>query len=557
MSNYFKQRHFVLTALITLSALLCLVAYKVEIISLSRDAVVILILLLGVLVINQLLEIVKSRELEQQIEKSLQQQQKAEQSEVFYRNLVDNIIDIVTIVNNRGEISYASPSAERVLGLSVEQYISHDIRELVNLDDVLQIDFKTLYTQYVDNNKMVHRVRSASGEYHIMESSICPFDNGDGEEYYLLSSRDITVRAKAEAENRKLQRVIEQLPNSVIITDTDGSIEYVNPAFEKSTGYSATEAIGLNPRVLKSETTPSCVFVDLWKTIKTGNVWQGEFVNKKKNGELYEESVQIIPITNYRGEIGQYVAIKENITELKHAQHQAESANRAKSMFLSRMSHELRTPLHAINGFSSLMLKSKKNPLNDKQKEMAEQILAGGNHLLQLINEVLDLAIIESGKLPLSLEPLDPGSIIDDCLALIQPLAKNQNIIIRNCAPEILPQIRADLTRTKQALLNFLSNAVKYNRPGGLVTLQVKEETAGTLLFRVTDTGLGIVAEKQKEIFTPFARVVENPDTIEGTGIGLTITKQLVEAMGGAIGFESQYGSGSCFWFTLPIIADG
>ncbi len=157
--------------------------------------------------------------------------------------------------------------------------------------------------------------------------------------------------------------------------------------------------------------------------ITKGKIWQGEFVNKKKNGEFYEENVLVIPIKNSQGEITNYVAVKENITELNRARKQAESANRAKSNFLSRMSHELRTPLNAINGFSQLMLKSKKNPLNDKQRSMTQQISTAGNHLLQLINEILDLARIESGEYLLNLDLVDPRVVTAECLALIEPLA--------------------------------------------------------------------------------------------------------------------------------------
>ena len=277
---------------------------------------------------------------------------------------------------------------------------------------------------------------------------------------------------------------------------------------------------------------------------------------KKKNGDFYDENVLVIPIKNLQGEITNFVAVKENITEIKKARKQAENANRAKSNFLSHMSHELRTPLNAINGFSQLMLRSKKNPLNEKQKGMTEQIHTAGHHLLQLINEVLDLAKIESGELSLSIEAVNPQVAITDCISLSQSLVQEKQIrIINHCEGRELPFLRADSTRVKQILLNLLSNAVKYNNLSGTVNIDIKTDIPGFLKFVVEDNGIGIPIDKQKDIFTPFVRAVDNPDDIEGTGIGMTITKQLVEKMSGEIGFESQLGEGSTFWFTLPVSA--
>lgn len=495
----------------------------------------------------------RTRELEEEAAQRRKAQLQLAQSELHYRRLIENISDVITIVDQKGTISYVSPSIERLLGFPADKFVRHNTRKLIHQDDLTNENIAALYERHSDSTPMLHRVRSANGDYHIMETSIRKFDQIDGKDEFILISRDITAREMAEEENRKLKMVVEQSPSSVVMTDTEGTIEYVNPAFEKITGYSFQEAVGNTPRILNSGQVADEVFTDLWKTIKSGRIWQGEFINRKKNSELYEESVQVIPITDYRGEIKHFVAVKENISELKRAQRQAESSNRAKSKFLSQMSHELRTPLNAINGFSQLMLKSKKNPLNTKQKEMAEQIHSAGKHLLQLINEVLDLAKIEAGELALSTEAIDPRPVIDDCLSLIQPLAKEYNIDISTSCAEELPLVRADLTRMKQVLLNFLSNAVKYNRPGGTVVVRVVQKPTKQLTFEVEDSGIGIAEEKRKHIFTPFIRVLENPDSVEGSGIGMTITKQLVEAMGGEVDFTSELGTGSTFWFTLPL----
>ncbi|CAM4053326.1 ATP-binding protein [Vreelandella rituensis] len=244
------------------------------------------------------------------------------------------------------------------------------------------------------------------------------------------------------------------------------------------------------------------------------------------------------------------MAEREMVTSaLAKARDQAEKANQAKSEFLSSMSHELRTPLNAILGFAQLLTNSKRYPLNPKQQRQVQQIEKSGRHLLALINEVLDLAKIEAGHLALSLEPINLASVFEDACTTLDGTAEAAGIRLYRHLPSPQLHVEADYTRTKQILLNLISNAIKYNREQGEVRVTYHPEKRQ---IRVTDTGPGIPLERHPELFEPFNRLDAEHGKVEGTGIGLAITRQLVERMGGDLGVESTLGEGSTFWFTLP-----
>ncbi len=374
-----------------------------------------------------------------------------------------------------------------------------------------------------------------------------------------ITERKLTELRILEKQARLLifNHIIENVADAVITIDAAGIIRSFNPAAEKLFGYHTDEIIGRNVNLLMSE--PYCSEHDQYLARHNAGQPAGiigkqvELPGRHKDGTVFpiELAVTVMEIDNtkhFAGILRDISQRKQYEREIIAARDDAERANNAKSEFLSSMSHELRTPMNAILGFSQLL--EIDAGLSEDQADYVGEILKAGRHLLELINEVLDLAKIESGNVDLSLEPLLCAELIAECLALIKPIAQAQGITIHDTVIGVY-LIRADRTRLKQVLLNLLSNAIKYNRPQGEVSIRVSVHD-GVVRLAVSDTGYGIPASRQQEVFQPFSRLGAEETEIEGTGIGLTISRRLMDMMGGSIGMESEEGRGSTFWIELP-----
>jgi len=245
--------------------------------------------------------------------------------------------------------------------------------------------------------------------------------------------------------------------------------------------------------------------------------------------------------------------LTEEVKIRKRAEEIAAAASQAKSEFLSSMSHELRTPMNSVLGFSQLLATDPDDPLTGKQREFVEKILKNGDLLMSLINQILDLAKIEEGSVDLQTESIDASAMIEECVDLVQPLIGTRAITLEtNLATATGVLIWADAAQVRQILLNLLSNAIKYNHDNGFISVSCDRTARGTIRILVADTGLGIPPAMQAAIFEPFNRLQQHNSAIEGTGIGLAISKKLAEQMNGSIGYKPQQDEGSLFWVELP-----
>ncbi|MDO9243432.1 MAG: PAS domain S-box protein, partial [Rhodocyclaceae bacterium] len=391
--------------------------------------------------------------------------------------------------------------------------------------------------------------------------------------------RAATVLQAREDELRKLAQAMEQSPESIVITNLDAKIEYVNASFLQATGYSRAEVIGQNPRILQSGKTPPATHAAMWQTLSRGQPWKGELTNRRKDGSEYVEFAIISPLCQPDGTITHYVAVKEDVTEKKHlgeeldrhrhhlealvtertaqlefALNQAESASRSKAAFLANMSHEIRTPMNAILGMTYLMRRGEVTP---KQNEQLDRIEQASRLLLGLINDILDLSKVEAGKLIIESVPVAVAAIPANIASLLREAARDKGLRLIVDTGPLPANLQGDPTRLMQALLNLASNAIKFTRVGQ-VTLRCRllaEDAASALIrFEVEDTGIGIDSETIQRLFSAFEQAdASTTRRYGGSGLGLAITRHIAELMGGDVGVDSTPGKGSTFWFTARL----
>lgn len=492
----------------------------------------------------------------------------------------------------QGVIQIFNVGAERMLGYKAEDVVDKitpagisDAQELIARAASLSLELDTKITpgfealvfkasRGIEDIYELTYIRKDGSRFPAMVSVTALRDAQDKVIGYLLIGTDNTARKRVEAEQALLDQrlrdqqfytrsLIESNIDALMTTDPRGIISDVNQQMEALTGCTRDELIGAPFK--NYFTDPERAEAAITRVLREGKVTNYELTAHASDGTETVVSYNATTFHNRDNQLqGVFAAardvtdrkqfehkLQENNIELENAKAAAEKANLAKSDFLSSMSHELRTPLNAVLGFAQLMA-SDTPPPSSAQKLSIDQILQAGWYLLRLINEILDLAMIESGKVTLSQESMSLTEAIQDCQAMIEPQAQKRGVQLTFPVLDDLFYVHADRTRVKQVMVNLLSNAIKYNRVGGTVVVKCETHGSDRVRVSVTDTGAGLTPEQLAQLFQPFNRLGQESSIEEGTGIGLVVTKQLVELMGGVIGVESSVGSGSVFWVELP-----
>lgn len=523
-------------------------------------------------------------------------EQALRESESNYRSMVSALSEGIIVFDRQGRVQACNASAERILGRSEavlreegaglpgETFFRQDGTPF-SAEDLPR--WRTLAQGAAQRDVVVgYRGHASQQPVWLLVNSEPLRDPQSGEPTAaVVSFADITRRFNVEDELRKLSLAVEQSLSSIVITDLDARIRYANAAFSQVSGYGRDEVIGQNPRILHSGKTPPEVFSAMWQALRDGEVWKGEFINRRKNGDEYVESAIVSPIRQADGRITHYLAVKDDITEQKRigieleryrhhleelveqrtaelaaAKQVAETANQTKSAFLANMSHEIRTPMNAIIGLAHLLRRDMNEPASQMR---IDRITDAAQHLLSIINDILDLSKIEAGKLEISEEAFDPEKVARSVCALVVHKVHAKGLELVLDLGNLAGLLRGDATRLSQALLNYLSNAVKFTEAGS-ITLRARilhEENGHVLVrFEVSDTGIGISAGQVPRLFAPFEQA-DSTTTRKygGTGLGLAITRHLARMMGGEAGAQGEPGVGSTFWFTARMgrVADG
>ncbi|MDH4284657.1 MAG: PAS domain S-box protein, partial [Gallionellaceae bacterium] len=471
------------------------------------------------------------------------------ESEQLIRSIVENIVDGLITISERGIVESFNKSAENIFGYGAIEVIGNNVRMLMpepyhsEHDGYLHNYLSTGKKKIIGIGREVVG-RRKNGETFPMDLAVSEMQM-EGKRVFIGLVRDITERKQNEEKLRKLSRAIEQSPVSVMITDAKGSIEYVNYKFTEVTGYSVQEAMGKNPRFIQSNLTPAEIYQSMWETLHEGKEWRGKLQNRKKNGELFWEEMYISAIRDSEGKTTNYVAVKEDITERMKIE-------RMKSEFISTVSHELRTPLTSIRGSLALIAGGVAGELPAAAKPMIDIAHKNSERLILLVNDILDIEKIEAGRMEFSMAPTLMMPLIEQALESNRAYAEQYKVAYElvNDVPDAVIQV--DANRMLQVLANLLSNAAKFSYPDGKVKV-VAERHNERIRISITDNGSGIPEEFRSRIFQKFTQA-DSSDTRKkgGTGLGLTITKAIVEQMGGSIGFESQPDVQTTFFVEFP-----
>ncbi len=492
-------------------------------------------------------------------------------NEAQVRAIVENVVDGIVTIDEKGIIQQFNATAERIFGYSTDEIIGKKIDLLMpepykgEHDGYLERYHETGEAKVIGLKREVWGLRK-DGSVFPIELAINEYYIGNHRTYTGII-RDISEKKQAQWALERLTRqnelILKSVGDGVLGVNLEGEIIFYNSSALKMTRFEEEDLAGKSLHevltVIPENKSASDQDYPLYQVFIEGQTQsKDEEVFWKKDGSALLAEYICAPIYEDEKIVGAVITFRDILKRkrveeaLVQAKEEAERANQAKSDFLSRMSHELRTPLNSILGFAQILEMDVQDSLTDRQRPWVGQVRKAGDHLLELINEILDLARIESGKMTISLENVDVVPLLKEVLALILPMSNERKIKVVNMISIPSLVVFADRTRLKQVLLNLLSNAVKYNIENGMISIFYRKTSNGKIRISIEDSGIGFAQDKIKELFEPFSRLDTSDSEIEGTGIGLTITRRLIEQMRGEIFVESTPGKGSCFTLELP-----
>jgi PAS domain S-box-containing protein len=502
-------------------------------------------------------------------------------------SVLNNMDDGVIVLDSTERVIFINPLAGNLLGNPATGTTGQHF-----MDDLLPGWRNTLKSIPGTNTSQGETTLQHNGELTYLEIHCTLLTKVKGGiTGWQIQLQNISQRKQAESQLKLQSIALSAAANAIVITDRVGNIIWANTAFSRVTGYDLKDVLGRTPSILKSGAHDQTFYENLWNTIIKGEVWQGEIINRRSNGENYTEDMTIAPVRDENGSISHFIAIKQDISARKESEQalekayslleesvlranqlavQAEQANQAKSAFLASMSHEIRTPMNAIIGMTGLMMDTR---LDYEQRDFIETIRNSSEGLLDIINEILDFSKIESGALELEQHPFNLRECVEGSIDLLATRAAQKNIELAYfIEPDVPISLLGDVTRLRQVFVNLIGNAVKFTQQGEVVvtvsgnptTRQITAPdehrqaiiSAYEMKFSVRDTGLGIPADRLDRLFKPFSQVDSSTTRqFGGTGLGLAISKRLVELMDGQISVESELGKGSNFTFSITALA--
>ena len=508
------------------------------------------------------------REVEEQGERK-RAQEALRESEARKKAMLEGALDCIIAIDHQGKVLEFNPAAEKTFGYSLDQVMGKPLADLI-IPSHLRERHKQGLKQYIATGEGPFIGKAVEVTAMRVDGTEFPAElaiTSIGQKWppmFLGHLRDITEHKRAEEKMRLQSAALESAANAVVITDRDGIITWVNPAFTKLTGYSPEEAIGQNPRLLKSGTQDQPFYENLWNTIRSGQVWSGEIVNRRKDGVLYSEEQTITPVRDAQGDIIHFIAIKQNITKRKRAEEdirtlneeleqrvvertaELEAANKELEAFSYSVSHDLRAPLRAIDGFSRILLEDYLLQMPPDAQRHLQVVCANTRQMGELIDDLL--AFSRLSRQPLRKQPVVLGNLINQVL---EDLRAGQQEKSLETTVGNLPDCEGDPALLKQVFVNLLSNAVKFTRKREAPRIEVGwHQREAECVYFVKDNGAGFDMRYADKLFGVFQRL-HRAEEYEGTGVGLAIVQRVIHRHGGKVWAESGIDQGATFYFTL------